>query len=75
MPSPDGVETLKIIKAGNGINKDTPQIVLTANAVSGADNEYIRAGFVDYLAKPVSGEALEKIVKKYLPNEKVVLNK
>ena len=72
MPSPDGIETLKIIKEGKGLNWDTPQIVLTANAISGVDNEYKQAGFIDYISKPVSGDELEAIVKKYLPEEKIL---
>ncbi|MCH5267904.1 MAG: response regulator [Lachnospiraceae bacterium] len=66
MPEMDGIETLQRLKKENLV-KDIPVIVLTANAVSGAKEEYIKAGFEDYLAKPTSGVELEKILAKWLP--------
>ena len=42
---------------------------MTANAVQGLKEEYMEAGFVDYLTKPVSGPILEKTLLKYLPQE------
>ncbi len=72
MPGMDGIETLKAMKAlpGNR-NKETPVISLTANAVSGAREEYIAAGFIDYLTKPINSVHLEMLMLKYLPPEKV----
>jgi CheY-like chemotaxis protein len=34
-------------------NMTTPIIILTANAIIGAREEYIEAGFTDYLPKPI----------------------
>jgi len=66
MPEMDGIETLNKLKELQGINKDTPVIALTANAIVGAKEEYIKAGFVDYLSKPIHYEELEILIMKYL---------
>lgn len=73
MPQMDGLETLREMKKmlGNP-NYKTPVIMLTANAVLGAKEEYLQAGFTDYLSKPVQGQVLEKMVRKYLPEELVL---
>ncbi len=71
MPEMDGIETLKYIKEKNLLKKDTSVIALTANAVVGAKEEYIAAGFDDYLSKPVDPKVLEKVLAKYLPSFKV----
>ncbi|MCR5252058.1 MAG: response regulator [Lachnospiraceae bacterium] len=70
MPDMDGIETLKAIRA-SGMCKDAPSVALTANAVSGAREKYLEAGFTDYLSKPVDGEKLERMIKNMLPAEKV----
>ena len=72
MPEMDGVETRKRMETLEGNrNAATPVVALTANAVSGAKEEYIALGFTDYLAKPIDASALEKMVLRYLPPEKV----
>lgn len=69
MPEMDGIETLHHINQLNHKCKDTPVIVLTANAVLGAKEMYLAQGFADYLSKPVTGNNLESCVKKYLPTK------
>ena len=75
MPGLDGVETLqrmKELERKEGYpNCGIPVIVLTANAVSGAREEYMAAGFDDYLTKPIDSQHLEATLQKYLPQEKV----
>lgn len=71
MPHMDGVETLKIMKERNLLGT-VPVIALTANAVSGAREMYIQNGFQDYLSKPISGDRLEELLKKWLPAEKIL---
>lgn len=71
MPELDGVETFKIMK-GYGddyINKDTPVIVLTANAIQGVKEMYLGIGFSAYLSKPVKYEVLEETIRQFLPEE------
>ncbi|MBO4415725.1 MAG: response regulator, partial [Lachnospiraceae bacterium] len=71
MPDMDGIETLKHIR-GSGKSKDVPAVALTANAVSGAREMYLEAGFSDYLSKPVDGAKLEKMLYDMLPSEKLI---
>lgn len=73
MPEMDGVQTLHAIRGMDGNpNQNAPAIVLTANAISGAREEYLKAGFNDYLSKPVNGKLLEQTIYKYLPDEKII---
>jgi CheY-like chemotaxis protein len=48
-----------------------PVICLTANAISGAREEYIKAGFNDYLTKPIKPKELEDTLMKYLPQDMI----
>ena len=73
MPEMDGVETFERMKILNGnLNKNTPVIALTANAISGAKQEYRDIGFDDYLPKPVNSLELERMIEHFLPPEKIV---
>ncbi|MCX4341502.1 MAG: response regulator [Lachnospiraceae bacterium] len=68
MPEMDGIETLhEIQKMTDHPNQETPVIVLTANAVAGAREAYLKEGFVDFLTKPIDGDVLEQTVQNYLP--------
>ena len=76
MPGMNGTETLRQIRArAEGLNRNTPVICLTADAVVGAKERYLSDGFADYLSKPVSGQILERVILKYLPGEKVQMVK
>ena len=73
MPDPDGIRTLELIRNdATSLNRETPAVVLTANAIAGSDKIYSDAGFVDYLTKPLDSALLERTVKKYLPEEKIL---
>ena len=72
MPDMDGIETYKHMKElEENPNKDTTVIMLTANAIMGAKEEYLGIGFSDYLSKPVQAAKLEAMILKYLPEELV----
>ncbi|MBQ9479076.1 MAG: response regulator, partial [Selenomonadaceae bacterium] len=72
MPGIDGIECLQKMKTlHNNLNDETPVIALTANAVSGAREQYINAGFKNYVSKPIDSAALEAMLIKYLPPDKV----
>lgn len=69
MPEMDGLETFEHIKSENHLCKATPVIALTANAGSGARNQYILLGFADYLPKPVTGTMLEEALYRHIPSK------
>lgn len=74
MPVMDGVQTLQAIRAmEDNPSRNIPVIALTANAVVGAKEFYLNAGFEDYLSKPIEPEKLEDILIQYLPKELVYL--
>lgn len=64
MPKMSGVETLKKLKEIEGFN--TKVVALTANAIAGMKEKYLKEGFDDYLAKPIDKEELGKLMIKYL---------
>ena len=74
MPEMDGVETLQKMRE-LGLLVGVPVIALTANAIEGAKELYIKQGFEDYLAKPVDGNDLEENLMKWLPKSKIIKNK
>jgi len=71
MPEMDGVETLaKSKELTDNLCVNTPVIALTANAIRGAREEYIRMGFHDYLSKPIEPKSLEEMLQKYILQKK-----
>ena len=74
MPAMDGVETLHAIRKLEGNpSVDTPVIALTANAVAGAREFYLKEGFQDYLTKPIDADKFENLLIQYLPDNVVYL--
>lgn len=71
MPGMDGVETFHHIRRkSDEYFKQVPIIALTANAIAGAREMFLKEGFNDFLAKPVESSVLQRTLKKYLPKEK-----
>ena len=66
MPKMSGVDTLKELRKIEGFN--TPIVALTANAISGMKEKYLKDGFDGYLAKPIEKEELIKILNELLYN-------
>ena len=64
MPKMSGVETFKKLKEDK--NFKTPVVILTANAISGMKENYLKEGLNDYLAKPIEKTELERVLKKFL---------
>ena len=71
MPKMDGIETLARLREEALLPPDTTVIALTANAVVGARETYLAAGFDDYLSKPIEVSEMEEKLACYLPPEKV----
>lgn len=76
MPGLNGIETFRRMQEMSAsANKDTPIVMLTANAILGAKEEYLKEGFADYLSKPVRVSDLEAMILKYLPEDMVFYEK
>ena len=65
MPGMSGTRTLEIIREKH-LADVTPIIALTADAIVGARDQYIREGFSDYLTKPVMFADLEEVLLKFI---------
>ena len=75
MPEMDGIECFESIRhQTGGLNRHTPVVILTANAGSENRELYNRAGFDGYLVKPVSGEALEEMLMRHIPVDKLIVS-
>lgn len=72
MPRMSGVEILGKIR--ENVIYDMPVIALTANALSGMKEKYIRDGFDDYLPKPIEKDELYRILINYLHKKCSVLD-
>ena len=64
MPEMDGIKTLELLKKIDGY-KLPPVVALTANAITGMKEMYLKAGFDEYLSKPINVSELNKIINKY----------
>lgn len=71
MPELDGVETTHIIRRFHEKYCDIPIIALTANAVQGTKEMFLKEGMNDFVAKPIELRTLVSKVKKWLPHEKI----
>ncbi|MDR3256029.1 MAG: response regulator [Synergistaceae bacterium] len=74
MPGMDGIDATKAIRAmGDGF-KELPIVALTANAVSGMRETFIKSGMNDFLSKPIDPTKLDAILRKWIPREKQLLS-
>ena len=71
MPGMSGIETLKKMRAEKILSDKTTVIMLTAGAITGMREIYLREGFDDYLSKPIIVSELEGMLEKYLPAEMI----
>ena len=72
MPEMDGVEAMKQIKAAAvDLDKEAIVIALTANAVSGAREMFIKEGFDGFIAKPINITDFERVMLRVLPDEMI----
>lgn len=58
LPGRDGVATAGLIRAGDGANRDTPIIAITADAFAEQSQRAIHAGISGVLVKPISRPSL-----------------
>ena len=67
MPEKSGVDTFKELKQIDNFN--TPVVILTANAIEGMKEQYLKVGFSDYLSKPIDKQELDRILNELLKND------
>ena len=72
MPEVDGVEATHIIRQLVPGYNDVPIIALTANAIGGAREMFIREGMSDFVAKPIELKEIISKIRKWLPQEMII---
>ena len=76
MPQMDGVEATRIIRSlGDERFRTIPIVALSANAVRGARELFLEAGMNDFVPKPIEMRVMDRALRKWLPDEKVVTNR
>ncbi|MCH5248603.1 MAG: response regulator [Lachnospiraceae bacterium] len=75
MPEMDGIETFHRIrdKAGR-YYQQVPIVALTANAAPGNREMFLEEGFNDFVEKPLEVSVLERVLKRNLPEDKIIYN-
>ena len=66
MPEMDGFAATAAIRGMGGRFRDIPIVALTADALAGDREKCMEAGMNDYLSKPISIEALERVLSHWL---------
>ena len=73
MPEMDGVETLHRIRNKVGTYfKRIPIIAVTANAIAGSREMFMKEGFSDFIEKPIEISVLERLLRRTIPEERMV---
>jgi len=73
MPEMDGIETTAYIRTLGDYNANVPIVALTANVIKGMGELFLSNKMDDILPKPIDLNALNLCLRKWLPDELVVL--
>ena len=66
MPGISGIEVTRIIRSRPDLFPKQPTIVaLTANAMEGDKEIYLKAGMNDYIAKPFKQSDMDRVLEKW----------
>ena len=71
MPEMDGIETTERIRTHQDWRSEVPIVALTANAISGMKELFLSSGMNDFISKPIELDTLDRILKAWLPPEKL----
>lgn len=66
MPEMDGLTACSLIRANKEIPKQPVIIAMTANAMHGDRENYLKVGMDDYVSKPVNLDELKKVIEKWI---------
>ncbi|MFI3249692.1 MAG: ATP-binding protein [Eubacteriales bacterium] len=70
MPIMDGIDATIAVRGTEGdYFQSLPIVALTANALVGTEEMFLKEGMNDFLAKPIKLEALNEVLAKWLPKE------
>ena len=73
MPGTDGPAVLKALRndIGGIYGGSLPVIALSASALAGSGEMFLEMGFQDFLSKPIDALNLDRILKKWIPEQKI----
>ena len=70
MPGMDGIEAAEIIRRDCGENGTAPVMVaLTANAMEGMRDHFLKCGFQDFISKPLDRKELNQLLLRWVPEK------
>ena len=73
MPGMDGIELVKRLRAEqDDFYRMIPIVALTANAIKGMEEMFLKNGFDGFLPKPINIKLLAEILHKWLPAKKQI---
>lgn len=76
MPEMDGIETVQVIRSECGENGRLPVIIaLTANAMEGVRETFLKSGFQDFVTKPLDRKPLHEVLLRWIPEERRTASK
>lgn len=70
MPGMNGEVTLQELKKDE--NFKTPVLAVTADAIQGAEEKYLKEGFVSYISKPFTKEEMKEKLSKVLKQDEIL---
>jgi PAS domain S-box-containing protein len=74
MPELDGYEATRRLRTIEGDDRRTPVVAMTAHALAGDRARCLESGMDDYLAKPVRGEDLDRVLARHAPRASALVD-
>jgi len=78
MPEMSGIEAVARIRTlndGDSYFRNVPIVALTADAVSGTKEMFLKNNFNDYISKPIDIAKMNEVLEKWIPAEKKIILK
>ncbi|MDR2006280.1 MAG: response regulator, partial [Acidaminococcales bacterium] len=72
MPGMDGIETTRRLRALDAYYAEAPVVALTANVMDGSFEVFKKAGFSDFVSKPIEQDKMSQCLRRWLPKELIV---
>ncbi|GHV33007.1 hypothetical protein FACS18949_05830 [Clostridia bacterium] len=67
MPGMDGVEAVRLIREiGTDYAKNVPIIALTANAIAGSEDMFLKNGFQAFIPKPIDVARMDEVISRWV---------